>query len=535
MNRKLIALDGSGAKSINPWDVDSQPEAWTWFSGQPKTQQDEYYARVSAAFRAWNLKANTIASIPFVLMQGKKEYDNSNEWQNKVKFLPNPQELLRLAVLSYIASNAIYILKTSDIAGYRTRGLYNAIPSSFTPVTKPDTGGLDYIERRFGSQMERYTPDDKRLIRLWRLDHTTEVLPSQNTEAKAMLSSAGIIKYQDAWVEHFYMRGGIKPTIIGLSGMINSDTKEEQEKIWSRFFKGLGSYFGKPVKIVNADAVKVDTVGAGVDDMKDNNVYQQAIENIAMTHGMPLSLLKANSANRATATEEKATWYESDLIPFFRWMTYGLNQQLWIPMGLEMVPLPQTLDPNQQDETEKADAISKYMDIIAKCPNYEVFVGLADTIGIEISDTLDSALKAYYAKLEEDRQKQEALTVTTPEEEVDKEEPVVEPAKWIPTIDEQNELRVWAEVALRRLKKAEPLDFEYTPHYNGLPGDVTARIKSELALLETPTPDAIKAIFDGVRKVDMLFAPQVKSDALALAEAINKLADVNLSHKESDR
>ena len=295
MTDKLIMANGDGMKSINPWDTDAHPEAWTWLSGQPMTKQNEFYSTVAAVFRAFNLKANTVASMPFTLYSvNGEEYDNSNEWENKVGFLPNPQELLRLATLSYITTNTIYQLKTSNILGERVKGLYHAIPTSFTPYVNPATQELDYILRVFGMTQEKYTPDDKRLVRMWRLDHTTEVLPSQATEAKAVMSSAGIMHYQDAWVEYFYRRGGIKATLIAMKGAVNPDKKDDEEKKWSNWFKGVGQWFGKPARVINAETVDVKTVGAGVDDIKDNKIYEIAIANIAMGTGMPLSLLLAN-------------------------------------------------------------------------------------------------------------------------------------------------------------------------------------------------------------------------------------------------
>lgn len=533
----LVFTDGASTKGINTWDVDSYPEAWNWLTGQPKTKQEEFYSTVSAVFRAFNLKANTVASVPFKLnkINSDEEFDNSNEWKNKVKFLPNPQELLRLDVLSYITSNTIYNLKTTDAVGYRTRNLYNVINSSFTPYINPATRQLEYISRQVGSTIERYKPDDKRLIRMWRLDHTTEVLPSPNTEAKAIMKAAGIIYYQDAWVEHFYRRGGIKATLVGMKGLIDTDSKEEKENRWSKFLKGVGSYFGKPAMIYNAESITTNTIGAGVDDMKDNKIYLDAIANIAMGTGMPLSLLLANSSNYATAQEEKATWYENDIIPLCRWMAYEYNRQLWNDMGLYMQFQPQTLDPNQQDETEKANAISSYIDIIVKCPTYEIFIGMADTIGIEISETLDSALKKYYAE------KKEVVEVKPVDEQTDK--PKEEPKEkvdlgltkqWIPTLDELEEMRVWREVALRRFKKGESLDFEYQPHYGGLPNDVVSDIKTRLTENREWDIDALKLIFDLSKwkaeresVTEMLFAPEVKAneDVLKLAESINKLAE----------
>lgn len=558
-NSKLIAMDGSSAKSINPWDLDNHQEAWSSFSGQPQTPQQEALSRVAAAFRAFNLKANTVASVPFSLFsKNGDEYDNSNEWENKVKFLPNPQELLRLDALSLMSSNTFYNLKTSDALGFRTRGLYNAIFSSFTPYINPLNAQLEYVDRRIGAQLERYSPDGRQiqgdtpkttLIRAWRLDHTTEVLPSPNTEAKAILSSAGIIANQDAWVEHFYRRGGIKATLVGMKGLIQGESQEDAEKGWSNWLKGIGKYFGRPARIYNTDAIDVKPIGAGVDDMKDNNIYEQAIANIAMGTGMPLSLLLANSANYATAQEEKATWYDNDIIPLCKWIAFEYNRQLWEPLGFYMQFQPQTLDPNQQDETEKADAISQYIDIIVKCPTYDLFIGMADTIGIEISETLDAALVKYYA---EKAKQQEAVIVDTQpkEEETDapiedeaeeetEEKPEPMPAKWIPTLDELEELRVWREVALRRFKKGESLDFDYAPHHGGLPEAVTADIKARLTEVREWDADTIKAAFNLAQwtaKTDMLFAPQVKeSDARVLAAAIMELARTKLTHKESDK
>ena len=63
MSQKLINNDGSSTKSINPWDVDNYPEAWTWLSNAPKTTQIEQYSRVAAAFRAY---AGAVSARPGV-------------------------------------------------------------------------------------------------------------------------------------------------------------------------------------------------------------------------------------------------------------------------------------------------------------------------------------------------------------------------------------------------------------------------------------------------------------------------------------
>jgi hypothetical protein len=113
-------------------------------------------------------------------------------------------------------------------------------------------------------------------------------------------------------------------------------------------------------------------------------------------------------------------------------------------------------------------------------------------------------------------------------EEDDGEEPKEQPpAKWIPSLDEYKELDVWRDVALRKLKRGESLEFEYTPHYGGLPDEITKTIKAKLlALYESDEyqegqidADDIKAIF----RVETVEA-KPPSEILILAEALNNYA-----------
>lgn len=514
--QKIIYTDGGNAKAINPWAVDQNPEAWVWYSGQPQKIQDEYYAKVAAMYRAHQLKANTVSSIPFVLLTKRgKEYDTSAHWENKVGFLPNPQELLRLNVLSYMATNTIYNLRTTDRVGYKTRGLYHAVPYAFTPVLNDQRTDVRHIERAVGTRTEIYKyPKDSRLVRMWRLDHSTELLPSPHTESQAIASAAEIIYHADYWVGNFFRRGGIKPTLIGMKGLVDSTTKETQEQSWSNWLRGVGRWGRNIARIFNAENIDPRTIGAGVDDMKDNNIYRQAIENIAMGTGMPLSLLLANSANYATAKEEKATWYDSEIIPFVNWMAYEYNTQVFEPLGLFLEFRPETVDTKQEDETERASAINSFMDFLAKCPTYEIFIGTAETFGYELSDGLIQATDKYY----KDKQANAAIVA---EQTQPKEEPEEMPAKWIPSLDELEEMRVWREVALRRHKKGESLDFDYLPHHGGLPEDVTKSIRAGLVI--ATNADEIKAVFESVK--GELLTAEPSEEIKQLAEALNRVAD----------
>jgi len=528
MSNRIIMTDG--AKSVNMLDSDD-PTVWTYFSGQPLAAQDKLFATVAAAFRAYSLKANTVGNMPFALVKGDEDFDTSAKWENKVGFMPYPSELFRLDTLSYMATNTVYNLRTSDILGYKTKNLMHSVAYSYNPITDPVTGELLWVERWVGAEIEKYTPDDPRLIRMWRLDHTTEVLPSPNTEAKAIMTAAGEIHYADIWIQNFYRRGGIRPTLIAMKGLVNPEKKEAEENAWSQWLKGIGKWWTNIARVYNAEALDVKAFGDGVADLKNNDVYKQAIANVAMGTGMPLSLLLANSANYSTAKEEKATWYENDIIPLCNWLAYGYNKQVFEPLGLRLEFRPETIDAQQEDETERASAVSAFMDFLGKCPTFEVFIGTCETFGYELSDGLIKAAEQHYSD-KEDRAEDMSDNMSGNNLQDDDEDEQVQPpragpvarppqfeqpVKWVPSLDEFKELEVWRDVALRKFKRDESLEFEYVPHYGGLPEDTTKAIADGLKV--ATDEDEIKALFkiEGVE--------QSQSEIKALAGALEKLAD----------
>jgi hypothetical protein len=91
---QIIYTDGANAKSINPWDLDANPEAWTWLSNAPQNELDNMFYKVAASFRAVNKRAIAAANVPFQILRGEEVVDDSTNWTNAVKFLPKPKDLI---------------------------------------------------------------------------------------------------------------------------------------------------------------------------------------------------------------------------------------------------------------------------------------------------------------------------------------------------------------------------------------------------------------------------------------------------------
>jgi hypothetical protein len=325
-----ILTDGSNTKALNPWDVDANPEAWTWLSNAPQRELDDMFYRVAASFRAVNKRSVAAANVPFQILKGETVVNDSTSWDAKATpFLTKPKDLIKRVSLSLTFQNKAYLLRGKNI-GDVTKALHFLIPTTIQEIVNTQTGEIDHFERNVNGRVIKYAPDSKDLIKIWLLDHTTELLPSRHTAVNAIFNSTGSIYFADLFIRNFYERGGIKPTVLALKGAIFNEKKEDIERGWSRFLRNLSRFSSK---IFNADTMDVKPIGAGVDDLKNNEVYRQAIENIALGIGMPTSHLLSDWDSYATATVDYMMWQRDDIFPLCEAIAEDLNLQVFTPMG----------------------------------------------------------------------------------------------------------------------------------------------------------------------------------------------------------
>jgi hypothetical protein len=517
MKNRYMFTDG--IKSI---DLPQFPdEAWHFYSEEPEKTKD-YYASVAAVFRAVNLTADATANMPFALVKGNHDFDHSDKWQNKVGFLPNPWELIRLWRMSLTMTNTAYGFMENKPALLRY-----IVPTTINPIVDQRLG-LTGFKRTLGTSSKDYPVVNGNcpVKYLWRLDHTTELLPSKSTEFKAMCASAGILYYSDFFVESFFKRGGIKPTMLVLKGMANKDTVDKIEGIWDKVIRGYYKYLGKIFQGVDAaGGLEAQTIGEGVDSMKDDTLTNQKIEAVAMAMGIPLSLLLANSANYATAQVEFKAWYDNSIGPWCRFIASALNDQVFTRMGLRFEFRPEMTDPGQEDEVSRAGAYATY------CGAGMLPSVAAQIVGIELPENMDYAaldeMAAEKLKAAQDAMSNQSSTDTESSTDNNEEPVPPPPAKFIPNIDQLHELELWRKFAFRKLKKGEPLDFPFD--VKTLPYEIAEPIKVGLILAKSE--DDIKATFD-LENALLFDEPEPianKSDAaiLKLANAINKLVENN--------
>jgi hypothetical protein len=522
-----ILTDGSNTKALNPWDVDANPEAWTWLSNAPQRELDDMFYRVAASFRAVNKRSVAAANVPFQILKGETVVNDSTSWDAKATpFLTKPKDLIKRVSLSLTFQNKAYLLRGKNI-GDVTKALHFLIPTTIQEIVNTQTGEIDHFERNVNGRVIKYAPDSKDLIKIWLLDHTTELLPSRHTAVNAIFNSTGSIYFADLFIRNFYERGGIKPTVLALKGAIFNEKKEDIERGWSRFLRNLSRFSSK---IFNADTMDVKPIGAGVDDLKNNEVYRQAIENIALGIGMPTSHLLSDWDSYATATVDYMMWQRDDIFPLCESIAEDLNLQVFAPMGLHLDFMTEISDSETQDPISQSKAYETFVASGIKPSVAAQIVGLEMPDGVEY-DELDKMAEEKeakeQAKADADREAQLAMVeAKKPAPGEEEKKPAPKPAKWSPSLDELNELRVWQKAAIQKHKRGEPLDFEYLPHYGGLPDDLTDSIRT--ALLVATTADEIKAAFEiDIEPTTQAPAPAYRTDPglLALAASLNSLTE----------
>ena len=513
MAQKTIYMDGS--KSVNiPLDFDSD-FGWDVAGAMNKIKDPQLYAGVAAVFRAAHINADALASLPFALVDERgEEYDNSEAWENKVGFLPNPRELLRLWRLSLFATNQAYgYIDRTKRGGRVIQELRYIAPTTISIEAGAD--GIDKFIRRLAGQKDiNWRPDDPRLFYALRRDFDTELLPSANTEFFACLNSAGIMFYADSFIRDFFARGGIKPTMLMVSGVQRPEDQVRLERYWDKLVRGLTKVVGK---VFNAEKVNPVVIGAGADDLKDTALYKQAIENVAMATGIPLSLLLANSANFATAQAEYASWFRDGVVPWAEFVADALNERIFERMGLTMEFRPEAAEPGQEEEVRRAQAARTYFDILA-AGGYPQPMKLAfQIVGVDLPQDIDIETLDVMREAAQPIPRSGSGPVTPAEQ-----QPEAPPAEAAPAVraalnfEQFEEMKVWRDKAFRALKndKPQPLDFEAQV----IPADIAADIRVKLAGVKGERD--IRAAFE----IEPEQAAQ-PAELLQLAEALNRLAE----------
>ena len=497
---KHFYTNGTSVKNI---DLPQYPDsAWTWITGAPDNQEIDLFSKVAAVYRAANMTADAVSNLPFSVLRNGEEIDQSDDWQNVVGYLPNPRELIRLWRLSLFFTNSAYGFMEGNRA---IRNLRYIVPTTITPTVTRD--GLTGFKRTIGGVSTEYSVKDNRVFYIWKMDHTTELLPSKHTEFKALMAAAGVLYYADYYVQNFFQRGGIKPALLSVAGVPTPQEREKIESVWDKIVHGWSKYLGK---VISANEMDVKVIGDGIDNLTGSALHDEKIQDVAIAAGMPLSLLLANSANYATAKIEYATWFRDKIVPDARMIEDSLNVQLFEPYGLRFEFRPEITMTGTEEEKSRAAAYATYVGAGVKPSIAAQLVGLDMPPDVEYED-LDEGWTAEQAEPETRKPK---ILEDEPDELEEAERRAEAEVKdtTLLTLPQLRELENWQDLAFRKFKRGETLNFSWV--CKEIPEGMASAIRAKL-----PTCRSME-------EIENAFQMRARDDnpILMLADALNLAA-----------
>jgi hypothetical protein len=397
---KSISAKNMSIGALDQW-MDQQVEEW--ISGS--TDARKYYKAVPWLFRGVQLRAEMIASMPFEIRSGDEVIDSSDDYQNAIEFLPDPEGLFWLLEASACLTGQAYLLpgrnRFAEARGKEASELTYAAPATMTPVFNDKSGAVVGYERRVNGRKIDLTPEQ--VLAYWYPDPYVEVGPPMHYPAQAAVAAAGVLLNMDEFVASFWKRGAIKTTLVALEGVNDQKERERFKEVWRKAMQGLRNAWDS--LIVNANAVTATIIGEGVKDLQNTELSQGKREDIAAALTIPYTKLFSGSASGlgggGVADADDIRFYNEFGIPQWKKYARWLNKQpLFLKQGYTIHPLFETIDALQIDETERQAAATDMVNMIAQCATYEMFAFVMDNKGMEFDE--DEAKAMFSAKEKKD-------------------------------------------------------------------------------------------------------------------------------------
>lgn len=320
----VLGTDGHNLKSVPLNSL--PPEAWKSLTGGGDTSDViTLYEAVPWLYRAVEHRAAVLASMPITWTVGGKESEDSPT----LPFDFDAYALINGIEAHLVLYGRAYLFKGRN-AFDRTRVVRLLHPTTIHEKYNEETGAITF-ERTVGG---RTTPFGERdIVRI--------ALPTRKTElgwgqapAAVALHAAGVLQAGNALQKALFEQGVINPTIITVDGMPPSQELEKLENWVERSFAGIRNAFRTIALRAGIKVQPLSTVDLKTMSMPE--LTQQQREDIAVSLGVPQSIIFSDAANYATAQQDDLNLYDKTVIPQARLIERGLNGGLFEALGVEM-------------------------------------------------------------------------------------------------------------------------------------------------------------------------------------------------------
>lgn len=458
---------------IKTISINDLPEgAWTYLTGKATDDEDleKYYRDVPWLFRGVDIRANAVSTMPFSIYKGDTEIDNSENYENKVGFLPSPGALFGLIEAALVIWNYAYAFKARN--AFLTKSVRYILPTTVKHKINADTGEITFT-RKVNNEDKPFTTDD--IVYFWKYDPFVESGPPNSSPARAAAHAAGVLLNVDVFAEAFFKSGAVKTTLLTTSNI--QPAERERLKTWWKRVLGLDKAW--QTEIVNAETVKPVVIGEGLESLQNNDLTHSKREDIAAGLGIPYSILWSGNASGmgggGVAAQDDLHLYNKTIIPECKFIQSVLNDQLFVPAGYKITFTPENLDLFQEDENARAASLTQ---LITALESPAEFLIAREILGYEIDPETLAKIEKMVAEKEARRKEMEEMTAQNGlgraqngQQVNNANNPVETPqnGSGAPTDRDRDmravDLEKWQTKAVKRIKAGRKMDFTFESDY----------------------------------------------------------------------
>ena len=346
-----IIYDGVKAFSLR----EMSDRGWK-IEGATDSQVAELYEETAWLYAVIQKRANGVMSIPRVLLKGSTEVD-----ADTLPFTFDiPDMLWRSSIALDLYAKAYLLQVKNQFKTLKVRWLY---PESIA-LEIDEVIGLEYFERQVGAQKYTYEYDPETdmspdgLAWVWE-SGMAEVGPGL-PKADVALYPAMVLRAIDTMSGNFFERGAISQHFFTSP---NTPVKAER----TRFRKWMTRVFFGGLKTSHSVEVFGDMtphkLGSDPKDLEMPELDKDNRRDISAIFDTSEALVTgdAGSLSRATLDRITSNWILGPVMKQADLIVDAFNHHILKPAGYELVLNPEAMTVNQEEERQRALAVSMYI------------------------------------------------------------------------------------------------------------------------------------------------------------------------------
>lgn len=317
-------------------------------NGEQLTDTIDGYNTVPMLYRAVNLRCDALSSVPYRINRGGTEI----EWPWAQSF----NQLIKETERSLLLTGSAFWLKLRK--GSVLTGFQSLAPTSVTvkfdaalAVPGNPFAGVTFTQQLRGITFGPWTMDD---IVYFREPSMSDDIGPGLAPARVALQSAQLAHYLERFASHFFEGGAQPVTVMNLPESMDESEFKRFKGEWGRF-SGVVNAF-RTAFVRSAD-IKATVITPPIKDLMLPELQERVVTTIAMTLGVPRTMLEASAANYATADSDRQSFWRETIVPRLGIYEHIVNTQLFSMLGYELVFHPDELDVMQADEAARAGSL----------------------------------------------------------------------------------------------------------------------------------------------------------------------------------